>query len=89
MYKEIDLRLVELVSALVRWIDDTYESLLAGGNIKEYVWCITIRVIRSTFEYYLAPARDNTTRNSYESDPYRWNTLVREVGFTVILIRRI
>ena len=86
--KEIDLRLVELVSALARWIDDKYESLLYGGNIKEDVWCITIRVIISTFEYYLAPARDNTTRTYYESDPYCWNTLVGGVGFTVILIRR-
>ena len=31
---EMDLRLVEFVSALVRWVDYTYESLLTGGSVK-------------------------------------------------------
>ena len=43
---EMALRSVEFVSYLVRWVDDTYESLLAGGNAKEGVWCITTRGIR-------------------------------------------
>ena len=47
---EMALRSVEFVSDLVRWVDDTYESLLAGGNPKEGVWWITTRVIRSILE---------------------------------------
>ena len=43
------LKALEFISALVRWIDDTYESLLVGGNTKEDVWRITTRVIRSVF----------------------------------------
>ena len=31
---EMALKAVEFISALVRWIDDNYESLLAVGNIK-------------------------------------------------------
>ena len=31
---EMALKAVIFISALVIWIDDTYESLLAGGNIK-------------------------------------------------------
>ena len=29
---EMAIRSVEFVFALFRWVDDTYESLLAGGN---------------------------------------------------------
>ena len=42
---EMALRSVEFVSDLVRWFDDTYESLSAVGNAKEYVLWITARVI--------------------------------------------
>ena len=73
---EMALRSVEFVFALVRWVDGTYYSLLAGGNIKEDVWWITTRVIRSIFEGYLAPARDTPTRTSFVSDPHRRSTLV-------------
>ena len=31
---DMALRSVEFVSELSRWVDDTYESLLDGGNIK-------------------------------------------------------
>ena len=31
---EIDLKAVEFISSLIRWIGDTYESLMAVGNIK-------------------------------------------------------
>ena len=73
---EMDIRSVEFVSALFRWVDYTYESLLAGGNVKEYVWWITTRAIRSIFEYYMAPARATPTRTSFGSDPHRRSTLV-------------
>ena len=53
---------VEFVSALVLWVDDTYESLLSGGNFKEVVLLITTRVIRSIFEDYMVPARANPHR---------------------------
>ena len=52
----IVLKSVEFVSAFVRWMDDTFESLTAGGNLKEDVWWITTKVMRSIFEDYLAPA---------------------------------
>ena len=70
------LRSVEFFSALVRWFDDTYESLLYGVNFKENVWWITTRVIRSIFEYYLEPDRDTPMRTSFGSDPHRRGTLV-------------
>ena len=70
------LGLVEFVSALVRWVDDTYQYLLAGGNFNEYVWWITTRVIRSIFEDYLAPARATSTRTLFGSDPHFWSTIV-------------
>ena len=50
---EMTLKAVKFISALFRWIDDTYESLLMGGNVKEDVWWIKTRVIRSIFEDYL------------------------------------
>ena len=31
---ETALKAIRFISALFRWVDDTYESLLAGGNIK-------------------------------------------------------
>ena len=34
---EMTLKAVELISVLISWIDDTYESLLAVSNIKEDV----------------------------------------------------
>ena len=73
---DMALRLVEFVSDLVHWVDDTYESLLAGGNAKEGVWWITTRVIRSIFEDYLAPSRATPTRTSFGSEPHRRNTLM-------------
>ena len=72
----MDLSLVNFVSNLVRWVDDTYEYLLAGGNSKEYVWSITTRVIRSIFEDYMVPARATPIRTSFVSDSHRRSTLV-------------
>ena len=37
---------VEFFLPLVHWFDDTYDSLLYGGNINEDVWWINTRVIR-------------------------------------------
>ena len=34
---EVALQAITFISALVMWIDDTYESILEGGNIKEDV----------------------------------------------------
>ena len=70
------IRLVEFVSSLVYWVDDTYESLLLGFNSKEDMWWITTRVIISIFEDYLDPARYTTTRTSFESYPHRRSTLL-------------
>ena len=50
------LKSVEFVSVFVHWIDNTFESLTAGGNLKEDVWWITTKVMMSIFEDYLAPA---------------------------------
>ena len=70
------LRSVDFVSALVRWVDDTYESLHDRGNVKEDVWWIIARVIISICEDYLAPARATSTRTSFGSDTHRRRTLV-------------
>ena len=74
--KYMALRSVEFVSALVCWIDDTYESLLTGGNSKEDVWWITTRVIISIVEDYLAPDRATPTHISFGSDTHLRSTLV-------------
>ena len=78
---EMALRSVEFVSDLVRWVDDTYESLHDGCNVKEYVWWITARVIISIFEDYLTPARATPTRTFFGSDTHRRRTLVWGVIF--------
>ena len=31
---EMELQAIKFIYALVMWIDDTYESILEGGNIK-------------------------------------------------------
>ena len=72
----MDLSSVEFVSDLFRWVDDTYEYIMTVGNVKEYVWWITTRVIRSIFEDYLAPYRDTPTCTSCGSDTHCWSTLV-------------
>ena len=70
------LRLVEFISDLVCWVDDTYESLLAGSNVKEDLWGITTRVIMSIFEDYLALSRATPTCHSFGSYPHLRSTLV-------------
>ena len=55
MATDMALRLVDFEKALVCCVDYTYKSLLSGGNAKEYVWWINIRVIISIFEDYLDP----------------------------------
>ena len=72
----IVLKSVEFVSACVRWMDDTFESLTAGGNLKEDVWWITTKVMRSIFEDYLAPARATPITTSFESDLFRKCTML-------------
>ena len=62
---EMDLRLVEFVSVLVRWVDDIFESLLDEVNGKEDVWWIATRDIRSIFEDYIYPSRATPTRTSF------------------------
>ena len=66
--------MVKFVSDLVRWVDETYESLFAGENVKEYVWWITTRMIRSIFEDYLAPDKATPTHTSFGSDLHLQNT---------------
>ena len=73
---EMALILVEFVSALVCWVDYTYEYLISGGNAKEYMLWITTRVTRSIFEDYLDPNRDTSIRTYFGSDPHRRSTLV-------------
>ena len=73
---EMTLKAVEFISALVTWIDDTYESLLVGGNIKEDVRWITFRFVRSIFEDYLAPARSKAAKTFFDSDSQRQITLI-------------
>ena len=74
---EIALKSVEFISALFRWIDDTYKSFLAGGKIKEDVWWITTRFIRYIFQDYLAPAHSTAANTSFSSKSQRRNTLIR------------
>ena len=73
---EMDLMLVEFVSALSCLVDDTYNSLLSGGNFNEYVWWINTRVIRSMSEDYLDIDRANPTCTYFGSDPHRRSTLL-------------
>ena len=70
------LKAIGFISTLVRWIDDTYELLLAGGNVKEDVWWITTRVIRSIIEDYRSPARSTVAKTSFDPDSQRQSTLV-------------
>ena len=62
------LEATEFISALFRWVDDTYKSLLPKVNIKEYFWWITTRIIRSIFEYYLSLSRSTAAKTYFDSD---------------------
>ena len=70
------LKSVEFAASFVRWTDDTYENLTAGGNLKEDVWWITTKVMRSIFEDYLSPARATPTTTTFESDLFRKCTML-------------
>ena len=73
---KMTLEAIGFISDLVRWIGDTYELLLLGGNVKEDVWWITIRVIRYIFEDYLSPVRSTAAKTSFGSDSQRQSTLI-------------
>ena len=73
---KMTLKAVGFISALVRWIGDTYELLLLGGNVKDDVRWITTQVIRSIFEYYLSPERSTAAKTSFGSDSQRQSTLI-------------
>ena len=75
MATEMTLNVIKLISSIFRWIDDTYESLMAGGYIKEDIWLITTWVIRSIFEYYLSLARSTAAKASFDSDSQHHSTL--------------
>ena len=73
---EMTLKAVKFISDIDRWIDDTYELLLMGGNIKGYVWWITTQGIRSIFEDYLAQARYTSSKTSFGSYHQRRRNLI-------------
>ena len=73
---EMALSSVEFFSDLVYWVDDTFESLLDGRTVKEDVWWITTRVIRSIFEDYISPDTVTPTHTSFGSYTHRRSTLV-------------
>ena len=84
------LKSIEFAASFVRWTDDTYESLTAGGNLKDDVWWITTKVMRSIFEDYLAPARATPTTTSFESDLFRkcimlWGVIKSHLAATAML----
>ena len=47
--KEMLIKSIDFITQLVRWVDDTYSLLTAGGNTAEYCWWIVTRVIRTIF----------------------------------------
>ena len=72
----MEFKATEFISSLAMWIDDTYEFLLVGGNIKEDVLWITTQFIRSICEDYLAPARSTDAKTSFDSYSQRRSTLI-------------
>ena len=62
------LEAVEIISDIFRWVEYTYKLLLTEVNVKEDVWWITTRIIRSIFEYYLSPSRSTAAKTSFDSD---------------------
>ena len=70
------LEAIKFISTLVRWIDDDYEPLLVGGNVKEDIWWITTWVIRSTLEYYLSQERSTAAKTSFGSYSQHRSTLI-------------
>ena len=61
------LKAVKLIYVISRWIDDTYDSLLVGGNIKEDVWWITTRVMSYVYEDYLYLARSTANETYFDA----------------------
>jgi hypothetical protein len=45
------------LSSLIRWVDETHEHLIDGGNPASAVWSIITKVLKEIFEDYLSPAR--------------------------------
>ena len=62
------LEAVEIISDIFRWVEYTYKLLLTEVNVKEDIWWITTRIIRSIFEYYLSPSRSTSAKTSFDSD---------------------
>ena len=73
---EMALKVVKFISALFKWIVDTYKSLLAGGIIKEDVWWITTQVIRSSFKDYPDLECSAAAKTSFDSDYQLRSTLI-------------
>ena len=70
------LKSVDFVSQFIRWVDDTYSLLVAGGNTATDCWWLLTRVGRSIFEDYLTPERLTVTKTSYESQLHQASVLI-------------
>ena len=69
------LTYMDFAASFVRWTDDTYKNL-TGDNLKEDVWWITTKVMRSIFEDYLSPACATPTTTSFESNLFQKCTML-------------
>jgi len=65
-----------LLNALVRYVDDTYKSLVAGGNGRADIWHLLTKIIRSLFEEGLAPHRSTPTGTSFSSKSSRSSIMI-------------
>ena len=70
------IKSIDFVSQFIRWIDDTYAILLAGGNPSGDCWWLITRVIRCVFEDYLAPKRLTPTKTKYSSSLHQASVLI-------------
>ena len=69
--KDMLMKSIDFLNHLVRWVDDTYSLLTAGGNTAEDCWWIVTRVVRTIFEGHLGPARNTPEADKDDvSDTY-------------------
>ena len=85
--RKISLHSQSFITALIRWVDDTYRHLIASGNEEKSVWWVITTVIKEIFRDYLAPARATPTDIDFEDGVHRcssfiWGTLKTEVAAT-------
>ena len=67
---------ITFLSSLIRYVDETYANLKAGGNSAQDVWQLMTKVIRALFEEGVAPHRSTPVGNTFSSPQHKASVLI-------------